>query len=111
MRIEDEKCTAHNSLVDRILEGDGKAPREQRHAAFDNVGPESLRGLVSKVVTTPTRITEEDFAAAKASGCSEDQLFELVICAAVGQSTRQYEGGLAALDEATAGLKEVDHAS
>jgi hypothetical protein len=39
---------------------------------------------------------------AKASGFSEDQLFELVICAAVGQSARLYEAGLAALAEATA---------
>jgi hypothetical protein len=35
------------------------------------------------------------------SGFSEDQLFELVIAAAVGQSTRLYEAGLAALAEAT----------
>ena len=40
-------------------------------------------------------------AAAKASGCTEDQIFELVVCAAVGQSTRLYEAGLAALAEAT----------
>ena len=32
---------------------------------------------------------------------SEDQLFELVVCAAVGQSTRLYEAGLAVLAEAT----------
>jgi hypothetical protein len=36
-----------------------------------------------------------------ASGCTEDQVFELVICAAVGQSARLYEAGLAALAEAT----------
>ena len=35
------------------------------------------------------------------AGFTDDQLFELVICAAVGQSTRQYEAGLAALAEAT----------
>jgi len=33
---------------------------------------------------------------------TEDQIFELVICAAVGQSTRLYEAGLAGLAEATA---------
>jgi hypothetical protein len=51
----------------------------------------------------PAQVTDADFAAAKASGFSEDQLFELVICAAVGQSARLYEAGLAALAEATAG--------
>ena len=56
--------------------------------------------LIGKVATRPTQVTEADFAAARASGFSEDQLFELVICAAVGQSARLYEAGLAALAEA-----------
>ena len=111
MPFEDQKRILHKALIVRILEGDGKASREQRHAAFDNAGPESLRALVSKVATTPTRVTGEDFAAARASGYSEDQIFELVICAAVGQSARQYEAGLDALDKAMAGEEGVDHAS
>lgn len=32
---------------------------------------------------------------------SEDQLFELIICAAVGQATRQFESASAALEAAT----------
>jgi len=56
--------------------------------------------LIGKVAARPTQVTEADFAAARASGFSEDQLFELVICAAVGQSARLYEAGLAALAEA-----------
>lgn len=55
----------------------------------------------TKVATRPTQITDADFAAAKASGFSEDQVFELVISAAVGQSARLYEAGLTALAEAT----------
>jgi hypothetical protein len=39
----------------------------------------------------------------KASGLSEDQVFELVVCAAVGQSARQYETALEALDQALSG--------
>ena len=31
----------------------------------------------------------------------EDQIFELVVCAAIGQATRQYDSALAALDAAT----------
>ena len=33
----------------------------------------------------------------KESGLTEDQIFELVVCAAVGQATRQYESALEAL--------------
>jgi hypothetical protein len=47
-------------------------------------------------------VTDADFAAARAAGSSEDELFELVICAAVGQSGRLYDAGLAALAEAVA---------
>jgi alkylhydroperoxidase family enzyme len=64
-----------------------------------------LQPLVGKVATRPTQITDADFDAAKAARFSEDQVFELVISAAVGQSTRLYEAGLAALTEATSDEK------
>jgi hypothetical protein len=99
---EDKKQAAHRALVDCILKGEGKASLELRARAFSNVGvPPPLQALIGRVVTTPTVVTDADFAASKASGFTEDQLFELVICAAVGQSTRLYEAGLAALAEVT----------
>jgi hypothetical protein len=39
--------------------------------------------------------------AARVSGLSEDQVFEIVVCAAIGQATRQYDTALAALEAAT----------
>jgi hypothetical protein len=99
---DDKKRAAHRALVDRVLNGEGRASAGQRARAFSNEGlSPPLHALIGKVATSPARVTEADFAAAKASGFSEDQLFELVICAAVGQSARQYEAGLAALAEAT----------
>jgi hypothetical protein len=99
---EDKKRAAHRALVDRILSGEGKAPADQRARAFRNDGLAApLDALIAKVAENATQVTEQDLAAAKASGCTEDQLFELVVCAAVGQATRQYEAGLAALAEAT----------
>jgi alkylhydroperoxidase family enzyme len=99
---EDKKRAAHRGLVDRVLNGEGRASAEQRARAFGNDGlSPPLHALIGKVVTRPAQVTEADFAAAKASGFSEDQLFELVICAAVGQTARLYEAGLAALAEAT----------
>jgi hypothetical protein len=100
---EHKKRAAHQALVDHILNGPGRASAEQRAHAFSNDGlTPPLSELTGKVATSPAHVTDADFAAAKASGLSEDQLFELVICAAVGQSTRMYEAGLAALAEATA---------
>ena len=106
MADEDEKRAAHQALVDRILTGPGTAAAEQRAAAFrdDGLAP-PLNALVSKVATRPAQVTEADLAAATASGLSEDQVFELVVCAAVGRSTRLYDAGLAALAEATDGRR------
>ncbi len=103
MPTEDKKRQAHKALVRRVLEGDGKASQAQRRAAFDNAGlAEPLNTLVNKVAQSAYRITDEDIAAVRASGLSEDEIFELVVCAAIGQATRQYEHALAALDAATA---------
>ena len=101
MQDEDKKRAAHRALVDRILTGEGRSSPEQRARAFTGSGiSPPLDALIGKVATTPAQVTDADFAAAQAAGFSEDQLFELVICAAVGQSDRLYEAGLAALDEA-----------
>ena len=104
MQDEDHKRAVHRSLVDRVLNGEGRASAEQRARAFAGDGlPPPLDALIDKVAERPAQVTEADLAAAKTSGCTEDQLFELVVCAAVGKSTRLYEAGLAALAEATAG--------
>lgn len=92
---------ARKALIARILEGDGTASHSQRRAAFDNAGLDApLTMLIDKVAKHAYKVTDEDIAAAKASGLSEDQIFELVVCAAVGQATRQYDTGLAVLVEA-----------
>jgi hypothetical protein len=112
MSMEDKKRMAHRTLLIRVLEGDGRAPRETRRAAFENVGlAEPLRTLINKVAWQPTRVTDEDIAAVLASGKSEDEIFELVVCAAIGAATRQYEAAFQALDEAMTGKKRSEDAS
>ena len=107
MLPEDKKRTAHRALVTRILEGDGRASRAERRAAFENAGlAEPLRTLIDKVARRPGRVTDEDVAAVLALGESEDQIFELVVCAAIGQATRQYETALEALAQAMTGQKK-----
>jgi alkylhydroperoxidase family enzyme len=94
----------HRALVRRILEGDGRATHAQRRAAFDNSGLTGpLRTLTDKVAKHAYRVTDDDIAAARSSGVTEDQIFELAVSAAVGQATRQYETALAALEAATEG--------
>jgi hypothetical protein len=96
------------ALVARVLEGDGKASHGQRRAAFANAGlVEPLSRLIGKVARHAYRLTDEDVATAKAAGLSEDQIFELVVCAAIGQATRQCDTAFAALDDAMT-AKEVN---
>lgn len=78
------------------------ASPSERKAAFNNSGlPEPLGSLVDKVARQAYRVTDEDIAAARASSVSENEIFEIVVCAAVGQATRQYDTALAALEAAT----------
>src|SRR5690349_18509681 len=89
------------ALVDRILAPPGDSPPDQRQAAFTNDGiAEPARALIDKVVKHAYKIIDEDVAAVKQT-LSEDQIFELAVCAAVGQANRQLESALAALEAAT----------
>ena len=97
---------ARKAVASRILEGDGRASPSERRAAFNNSGlSEPLGTLVDKVARHAYRVTDEDIAAARESGLSEDPVFEIVVCAAIGEATRQYDTALAAL-EAAAGRNE-----
>jgi hypothetical protein len=92
---------ARRALITRILEGDGMASHDQRRSAFANSGlSEPLSAFINKVATRAYTGTDGDITAVIASGLAEDQIFEIVVCAAIGQATRQYEAGLAALDAA-----------
>ena len=93
---------ARKALARRILEGAGKVSPSERRAAFQNSGlAKPLAALVDKVARHAYRVTDEDITAAKLSGLTEDQVFEIVVCAAIGQATRQCDTALAALEAAT----------
>jgi hypothetical protein len=97
-----EIAQLHRELVARVLEGNGKAAPELRRAAFENAGlSDPIRTLIEKVAHHSYQITDQDVAAVRAAGLSEDQIFEIVICAAIGQASRQYSSALAALAGAT----------
>jgi alkylhydroperoxidase/carboxymuconolactone decarboxylase family protein YurZ len=92
----------HRALIARVRDGDGKAAPKLRRAAFDNAGlDEPIRTLIEKVAHHSYRVTDGDVAAVRSAGLSEDQIFEIVVCAAVGQASRQHNSALAALASAT----------
>jgi hypothetical protein len=94
---------AHVKAIEqRILTGTGTASAELRAKSFANRDlAEPLATLVDKVAKRSFQVSDADLAAAIRAGFTEDQLFELVICAAVGESNRMYRTGLAALSKAS----------
>jgi alkylhydroperoxidase family enzyme len=90
------------ALIDRVLRGPGTATPDVRRAAFDNAGVTRARALVDKVARCAWTITDDDVAAVKGAGLSDDQIFELTVCAAIGQATRQLDAALAAVEAAAA---------
>ena len=91
-----------DAAVERALRGPGTASVEARQAAFDNTAVDArAKTLVDKVARTAWKVTGSDVAAVKAAGVSEDEIFELAVCAAFGQATRQRRTAMAALDAVT----------
>jgi hypothetical protein len=94
------------ALISRVLGSRGRVPATLRRAAFDadltGAGcGEPVSKLVEKVAYRSDQVTDEDVAAVRTAGLSEDGIFEIVVCAAVGQANRQYHSGLTALAGAT----------
>ena len=90
------------AAIARALRGPGLTTADARLAAFANAGvDERVRPLIDKVARNAWKVTDEDVAAAKRAGLPEDEIFELVVCAAFGESSRQLNSALAALDAAT----------
>ncbi len=104
--MSDEANRLRKAVVERVLHGAGTASVDERRHAFENrdVQP-AARALIDKVTKTAWKVTDEDVAAARQAGLSDDQLFELSVAAALGQATRQLEVALAALDAAKEPVK------
>jgi alkylhydroperoxidase family enzyme len=92
---------AREKLVAALL-GKGRSTVEQRRSAFEGTPSEpALKALIDKMDDHAPQIDDADVAAVRAAGFSEDQVFEVVVAAAVGQASRRYESALAAVQSAT----------
>jgi hypothetical protein len=68
----------------------------QRMEVLDSI-PDNLTEYVNKIILQSYRITDDDIKQLKIDGYSEDQIFELTLCAAVGASFARMQCGLNAL--------------
>lgn len=89
----------HQALVERVLGSKGRVSADQRLRVFDNTGvPEQWRLLVDKVASRSLQVGDGDLDKVRTAGSSDDEIFELIVCAAIGEATRQYQAALTALD-------------
>ena len=94
----------HAGLRDRalqlVLDGRSEPDPSLRHAAAAGRGvPADLQSLVEKIHAHAYQVTDEDVARLQAT-YSEDQLFEIVVSAALGASRQRLDAGLQALRDA-----------
>jgi alkylhydroperoxidase family enzyme len=94
----------HANLRDRVLQGvlqgAGESIPAIRQAAAAGSGlPADLQPLVDKIHRHAYRVTDDDIARLQAK-YGDDQLFEIVVGAALGASRNRLLAGLDALDEA-----------
>jgi hypothetical protein len=94
----------HAKLRDKVLESALQGPGEtdpaiRRAAADGHDVPAELQALVDKIHRQAYTVTDEDFARLRPE-YADDQLFEIVVNAALGASRKRLLAGLEALDEA-----------
>lgn len=95
----------HRPHVDAVIaaavEGPGQLDVQLRRAAFQRGElPEPLASLVKKIHRNAWKVTDEDVAGARAAGWTQDQLFELIACSALGAAHERLAAGMKALDQA-----------
>lgn len=94
----------HAALRDRVLQGVLYGPGEsdpaiRQAAAARKEVPPDLQALVEKIHNHAYKVTDEDVAQLQAK-YGDDQMFEIVVSAALGASRERLLAGLNALNEA-----------
>jgi hypothetical protein len=98
--VNDPHATIRDEVFRRVFDGPGESEPLIRRAAAENVSvPPDLQPLVDKVHAHAYRVTDDDVARLRAHH-GDDQLFEIIVSAALGASRKRLLAGLAALEEA-----------
>jgi alkylhydroperoxidase family enzyme len=98
------------TLVDSVLNNRGDSDPELRRAveqrAATHAGrlpedgprlPQELKNYVDKVARHAFKVTDADIEALRAAGYSEDAIFELTLCAALGAGSARLDRAIAAM--------------
>jgi hypothetical protein len=100
MTTSDPHAAPRDRVLQSVLDGAGETDPSIRRAAAEGRGvPDDLRDLVDKIHRHAYQVTDDDIASLQ-DKYSDDQLFEIVVSAALGASRRRLLAGLDALRDA-----------
>lgn len=98
--ISDRHAGLRDRVLDGVLDGAGQSDPGIRRAVAENVGiPADLQSLIDKIHRHAYKVTDADIERLQAK-YGDDQLFEIVVSAALGASWKRLQAGLEALGEA-----------
>jgi hypothetical protein len=100
--MTDPHAAGRAAIHQAVLKGPGHTPSGLREAAAKRSGdlPAELRALVDKVHQHAYEVTAEEIAELQKK-YSDDELFEVIVAAALGASGERLDAALRALDEAS----------
>lgn len=98
--IQDPHAGLREKVLDGVLNGPGESDPAIRNAAAgrSNV-PADLQPLVDKIHRHAYKVTDEDISQLQPR-YNDDQMFEIVVSAALGASRERLLAGLTALEQA-----------
>jgi len=98
--MTDPHARLRDRVLESVLQGPGESDPAIRQSAAEGTGsPSDLQPLIDKIHRHAYKVTDEDIARAQAK-YGDDQMFEIVVSAALGASRQRLLVGLKALDEA-----------
>ena len=98
----DPHATLRDQALDRVLTGPGHTEPSLRQAAANGSGlPADLQPFVETIQAHAYKVTDADVSRLRATH-DDDELFELIVSAALGASRKRLLAGLRALEDATA---------
>jgi hypothetical protein len=97
--MNDPHAALRDQVLARVLDGAGESDPALRRAAADGKGlPEDLQSLIDKIHAHAYKVTDDDLARLQPK-YGDDQLFEIIVSAALGASRKRLFAGLDALEK------------
>lgn len=98
--MKDPHARLRDQVLERVLDGPGEMDQAIRHAAAGRKDmPAELQPLIDKIHDLADTVTDEDLAALQKK-YTDDELFEIIVSAALGASRKRLLAGLDALEHA-----------